>query len=603
MNSNTNIALVLIAFLAAIAPAQAQNPNLANQYFINGEYAKAATIYQQLLEQDDRNEYFFNRYIDCLVNLEDYDTGDKAIKKRIKKEPRNYALYVTYGSLLEKAGRLPEAEEQYDLAIKNMPPDFNSISRLANLFTGKSRYDYATKTYETGAQVLKDPNRFAFNLGELYRRKGETGKMIEQYLNSIADDPTKTGTVQTLLARYLSPADFEELQAQLYERIQKTENPDFIELLAWSFVQTKDYKSALRQYKALDRRFSENGRRIFQLAETAADAKDYDTAVEAYNYIVGLQNINNPYFFAAMQGSLDCRRRKITEGFSYTQAELLTLEKDYEAFLAQFPSNRSTAPIVLQLAQLEALYLNNVGKAVTLLESQLKVPGLTAEDVARTKIDLADYYLIQGEIWESTLLYSQVDKDFKEETLGQEARFKNARLSYFNGDFEWAQSQCNILKAATSRLIANDALDLSVFIMDNLNLDTTADAISLYSGAELMVYQNRFDEALQKLDTLRRDFPEHALQDDILYLQAQIATKRQDYALAARLYGEVVEKYVDGIRADNALFAMAGLYETHLNDKEKAKTLYEKVFIEYSGSVFAVEARKRYRILRGDTVQ
>lgn len=603
MNISTNIALVLIACLAATAPVQAQNPNLANQYFINGEYAKAATIYQQLLEQDDRNEYFFNRYIDCLISLEDYDTGDKAIKKRIKKEPRNYALYVTYGSLLEKAGRMPEAEEQYDLAIKNMPPDFNSVSRLANLFTGKSRYDYATKTYETGAQLLKDPNRFAFNLGELYRRKGETGKMIEQYLNSIADDPTKTGTVQTLLSRYLSPADFEELQAQLYERIQKTENPDFIELLAWSFVQTKDYKSALRQYKALDRQFNENGRRIFQLAETAADAKDYDTAVEAYNYIVGLQNINNPYFFAAIKGSLDCRRRKITEGFSYTQAELLTLEKDYEAFLNRFPGNRSTAPIVLQLAQLEALYLNNVGKAVSLLESQLKVPGLTADDIARTKIDLADYYLIQGEIWESTLLYSQVDKDFKEETPGQEARFKNARLSYFNGDFEWAQSQCNILKAATSRLIANDALDLSVFIMDNLNLDTTADAISLYAGAELLVYQNQFEEALQKLDTLRRDFPEHALQDDILYLQAQIATKRQDYALAAALYGEVVEKYADGIRADNALFAMAGLYETHLNDKEKAKALFEKVFIDYSGSVFAVEARKRYRILRGDTVQ
>ncbi len=581
----------------------AQDPNLANQYFMNGEYAKAASIYDQLLQRDDRNEYFFTRYIDCMMYLEDYDEGEKSIKKRLKKEPRNYMLYATYGSLLEKAGRAQEAEKQYKTAIDLVPPDFNSINRLANQFTSKSRYDYAALTYETGAKTLNDPNRFAFNLGELYRRQGDTQKMIGQYLNSLVEDPSKLSTVQTLMARYLAPSDFEELQAQLYARVQKSDFPDYVELLAWSFIHNKDYKNALRQYKALDRRFNENGRRIFGLAETAASARDYDTAIEGYGYITGFQDINNPYFFRSMQGSLDARRRKLTEGYDYTASEISALEADYERFLYQFPQNKNTAPIVLQLAQLEARYLNNVPKAIGLLQNQLKVPGLSSEDNARTKVDLADYYLIQGEIWESTLLYSQVDKAFKEEPLGQEARFKNARLSYYNGDFEWAQSQCNILKAATSRMIANDALDLSVFIMDNLNLDTTSEAISLYSGAELLVYQNQFEEAIQKLDTLRRFFPEHALQDDILYLEAQILVQKRQFNQAALKYQEIVDKYPTEIRADNALFALAGLFETHLADKEKAMELYEKVFVDYSGSVFAVEARKRFRMLRGDTIQ
>jgi len=200
-------------------------------------------------------------------------------------------------------------------------------------------------------------------------------------------------------------------------------------------------------------------------------------------------------------------------------------------------------------------------------------------------------------------LFSQVDKEFKEEQIGQEARFKNARLSYFNGDFQWAQAQFDVLKASTSKLIANDALDLSVFIMDNLNLDTTSEAISLYSGAEMLVFQNRFEDAFLKLDTLRRDFPEHSLQDDILFLEAQIHEKKRDYAKAAALYLDIVEKYPQEIRADNALYAMAQLYENKLNDLEKAQTLYEKIFIDYSGSVFAVDARKRYRILRGDKMQ
>ena len=238
-----------------------------------------------------------------------------------------------------------------------------------------------------------------------------------------------------------------------------------------------------------------------------------------------------------------------------------------------------------------------------LLEELKATPGLDPNTLAEAKISLADYSLIGGDIWESSLLYSPVDKDFKEAQIGQEARFKNARLSYFNGDFQWAQAQFGILKAATTKLIANDALDLSVFIMDNLNLDTTSDAISLYSGAELLVFQNRFDEAFLKLDTLRRNFPEHSLQDDILYLEAQIYEKKRDYPKAAKLYEEVAEKFKEDIRADNSLYALAQLCEVQLNDLEKAKTLYEKIFTDYSGSVFAVEARKRFRILRGDKVQ
>ena len=298
-----------------------------------------------------------------------------------------------------------------------------------------------------------------------------------------------------------------------------------------------------------------------------------------------------------------CRRSKITQGFDYAPSELAILEADYLEFLVQFGINRQTARLVVELAELQALYKNDLPSAIQVLDSLVKAPGISREDQARAKINLADYYLMSGERWEATLLYSQVDKDFKEEVLGQEARFKNAKLAYYHGDFQWAQAQFDVLKASTSKLISNDALDLSVFIMDNLNLDTTADAITLYAGAELLVFQNRFEEAVARLDTLRLGFPEHSLQDDIFYLQAQIAEKRRDYVRAAALYQKVGETYPEDIRADNALFALAQLYEFRLNAEGKARELYEKIFTDYSGSIFSVEARKRYRVLRGDKVQ
>ena len=278
------------------------------------------------------------------------------------------------------------------------------------------------------------------------------------------------------------------------------------------------------------------------------------------------------------------------------------LETQYESFLNEFGRPRATAGIVLELAELQAFYLNDLDKAIQILNELINFPGSDRIVQANGKLSLADFYLMKGEVWESTLLYSQVDKAFKEDLLGHEARFRNAKLSYFNGDFQWAQTQFDILKASTSRLIANDALDLSVFIMDNLGLDTSATALITYSQAELLVFQNRFQEAFDKMDSLLVAFPDHSLQDDVLYLKANVYKKKRNFEKAAELYETIVEKYKEEIRADNSLFALAELYETQLNDIEKAKTLYETLFIDFSGSTFAVEARKRFRRLRGDNI-
>jgi TolA-binding protein len=136
--------------------------------------------------------------------------------------------------------------------------------------------------------------------------------------------------------------------------------------------------------------------------------------------------------------------------------------------------------------------------------------------------------------------------------------------------------------------------------MDNLGLDSTAHPLAMYAEAELLVFQNKFAEAMDKLNILSNLYPEHGLQDDILYLEAQIDMKQRKYEDAARLFEEIYTKYPEEIRADNALFALADLYEHQLNDPAKAEELYEKIFVDYSGSTFSVEARKRYRILRGD---
>ena len=213
---------------------------------------------------------------------------------------------------------------------------------------------------------------------------------------------------------------------------------------------------------------------------------------------------------------------------------------------------------------------------------------------------MADAYLVSGDIWEAQLLYSQVDKDFKEDPLGQEAKFRNARLSYFNADFEWAKEQLDILKTATTQLISNDAIELSLMIQENTGLDSTTDALAEFAKADLYIFQNNLDKALEILNLFPFKFPKHDLDDDILFAKARIMEKKRDLPQAIKLYEAIVKLYGYDILADNALYNLARIYDFKLKDKQKAKETYEKLIFDFNSSLYSVEARKRQKILKDE---
>ena len=583
----------------------AQNNQLAQQYFNDGEYEKAAELFRQLAENKPNNSYFFDRYVTSLMNLQRYDDAETALKKQIRKQPKEVALYVKYGELKEEQFDEEGATKLYEKAIEELPADQYRIQQLANSFIRVTKYDLAIATFEKGRSLLKKPGVFSYNLGDLYRRKNDRPRMVENYLDAVANEPRRVGQVQNYFSRYLDDEGLQEVQKQLYARIQEADDKNTIypEMLAWTFIQRKDYKSALRQARALDRRLDENGERVMKIGRMAANARDYETAIAAFDYITENKPNSTSLYLDAKREGLLVRRRAITDGYDYTEADLRVLEEYYNDFLDEFGLNPASAGIAIQLAELEAIYLNDLPKATQILKEVISTNGVRPDVQARAKIALADYYVMQGEVWESTLLYSQVDKTFKEDLLGHEARFRNARLSYFRGDFEWAQSQFGVLKASTSRLIANDALDLSVFIIDNLGLDTSALALQTFADAELLIFQNRFDDAFTTLDGLMADFPDHDLGDDVVYLKGTIYEKRRMYDKAIAQYQRVIDEFDESIRIDNSLWNMARLYENQLDDKAKAQEIYETLFIDYSNSILAVEARKKYRELRGDEVQ
>ena len=582
----------------------AQDSRLAAQYYQSGEYDQAALLYKKLYKKSKGNYSYYNRYIESLLAFEAYDEAEASIKQEIKRRPKDMELYVSYGNLYEKKFEPEKADKQFRKAIANLDNNVSRISKLGNAFSLLAKYDLAIETFEKGAKLTGGKHRFSNNLANLYQRKGDYKKMTFYYLEGINTYKNRLASLENIFQRVLPKESYSDLQAQLYERIQS--NPDealYTELLQWTFIHNKQYDRALRQARAMDRSLEENGARVFDLATIAENDKDYKTAMKAYQYIIDEQGPNTAYYLDAKLGFLNAKRKSITKNYDYTKASLQELEAEYERFLNEFGRNTETASLIKQLAYLKAYYLDNVDEAIGLLEEVKNFGGLKKYQVADAKIELGDLYLIKGDIWESSLLYSQVDKAFKEGRIGELARFKNARLSYFNGDFAWAQEQFDILKSATTKLISNDAIDMSVFITDNMGLDTTDVPLKMYAESELLLFQNKYDEALNKLTEIDTLFPEHSLTDDILYSKAQIYEKLKDYDQSKSMLESIIENHVEEIRCDNALFELAELYEGPLANKEEAMKLYKRLFEEFSNSTLATIARKRFRVLRGDEVQ
>jgi TolA-binding protein len=577
---------------------------LAIQFYQNKEYDKALDYYEKLYYKVSP-QLFYKPYLNCLLETKNFSKGEKVVKKQIKQNPEKLDFIVDLGMVYARAEEIKKSNTSWEQAI-NAAKEDNQILDVAKAFMELGQYDYAIKTYLKGRKTSENSYPFSFELAEVYKIKGDKISMINEYLDVLENQEAYIQAVQNALqSTFGNDADKEQnnlLKTELLKRIQRS--PDktiFSELLIWMQLQQKDFEGAFLQAKALDKRKKEDGSRIMELAQLFAQNKNYDIAVKAYQYIIDKRPKSSNYSNARLQ-LLDVNYQKVVSQNNYTTYELVKLDSAYRATIAEFGKSSGTAMLFKRLAHLDAFYLHKTKEAIDLLEQIINQPILDSRTQAEFKLELGDVLLLSGDIWEASLRYSQVEKAFKYDEIGQEAKFKNAKISYYTNDFKWSQAQLDVLKGATAKLISNDAMDLSMLISDALAIDSNEAPLVLYAHADLLVFQNKDEEAITTMDSIKTLFPNHALADDVLFKKAQIALKHAKYSDAAAYYENIIENYGNDIIADDALFKLAELNENQFKNPEKAKELYQQLIEKYPGSLYMVEARKRFRILRGDAV-
>ena len=580
-----------------------ENEKLAFQYYGDKDYEKALVLFRDLYDKQPTHHHY-TYYLYCLTALDKFSEAEKLVRSKIKDEPGSHRYEVDLGYIYLLTDKPEKATRSFDEVISRMKPNKANITEIANAFITRQLYDYAIKTYIRGRELLQYSDNFNQELALVYEMSGNYNAMIEEYLDMLEQDPSQLEMVQNRFQNILNN-DLEDrisdaLRESLLKRNQRSpENQYYGEMLLWLSVQRKDFEFALIQARSLDTRYGDGGILVFSIANLSLSNKDYDVAIEAYNYLIKKGALNT-YYSASIAGSLQAKFLRITEGYDYKVSDLHSLQQEYEKALAEMGRSARTVLLMRDLAHLQAFYLNRLDESVELLEEALDIPGAPEEVKADIKLELGDIYLFTGEVWEASLLYSQVEKAHKNDPTGHEAKFRNARLSYFIGEFEWSRAQLDVLKAATTKLIANDAMELALLISDNMDPDSTYTGLAYFSRADLLKYRRQDSLALQTLDSISMLGLYHSLDDNVLYSKAGIFIRNRDYILADSALAKIVKVYKDDILADNALFKRAELQAGALNNKQMAMDLYQQLMLDYPGSLFTTEARKRYRQLRGD---
>lgn len=589
--------ILFVCLLTALCGI-AQDDFLAKQYFNDGEYEKALVFYEKLVDQNPRRMDFAENMIRCYQQLEYYEKAEGFLMGRLESGNAFPTIYIELGYNYRLQENTQQATVYYNKALEAIEKNPNYGYGIGVGFQRFSLLDFALQAFER-AMELNPELDYNFQIAQIYGEQGNIEKMFVAYLQLLDKGRSTLGNVLGKIGDFITEdADNENnriLKKVILQKAQKDPDVLWNEMLSWLYAQQKQYNFAFTQEKAIYKRAEGSTfERMEALGNTSLENDAVDIAKQVFEYIVK----NSSEIVTRLNAQLHL-----------LDIELLRAEeKDFDRIDTSYQELMNTYGYQVPTLQLQVAYANFLTfkrseseKAILILKKSLELP-LAKYGEAYIKMALGDILVFDQKFNEALIYFSQIQKSLKNDVLGQEARFKVAQTSFYKGDFDWALTQLKVLRGSTSQLIANDAMQLSLLISDNSLEDSTQTALKKFARADLLAYQNKNQEAIAELEEILQQHKGEKIEDEALLRQAQLLEASNNLEAALFNYTKIIEFFGNDILADDAHFAMAELYRTKLNNTEKAKYHYERILYNFQDSYYFPQARKNFRILRGDTI-
>jgi TolA-binding protein len=590
--------IVIIIFLCNPTILLAQNldnAKLANEYYQQGEFNKATAIYEELEKDKSSIASIHANYQELLWQINP-DHLEKYLDKVLKYFPGNLQYEIDQISYYIRIGDESKEKKLIQEIRKTYSANQYQLSNVAKLFSSKKLWPQALQFYDLAREVSKNPYDYSLEVAAIYRTQNDKDAMIAEYIKYAESNPANINYVKNLFQNILiEEEDQQLLESSLISRIQSNPSqPIYPELLIWLQLQRKEFYAAFVQARALDKRNNLPGDESMKIANIAMQNGYWQDASEIFIYIIKnyLTSRNYP---SARSNLIASKEQMVKNQFPVDTVAIRSLIADYQKLLDELGTNPTTLATVRSQALLHAFYLNEEIIAVQLLESIISNRAAPSQLVASSKLDLGDIYLLLDEPWESTLLYSQVEKSNKETPTGYEAKLRNAKLNYYTGNFALAKSHLDILKLATTRTTANDALALGQLITDNTILDTSDFVMQQFAAIDLLLFTNQKAKAKEQIDIALEKFKAHSIYDELQMRAANLELENGNYLAAINHLDVVIEKFPTEVNGDDALYLKGVILQEYLLKIEDAQETYLKFLKTYPGSRHSAEVRKLIR--------
>ncbi|MBO7571559.1 MAG: tetratricopeptide repeat protein [Bacteroidales bacterium] len=592
-------AICMAISLPAMPQSETNTVQLASKYYQNGEYEKALTLYEDLYAKTEYKSYR-DMYVSCLTLLKQFDAAEKFLKKEIKKKKADFYLHIDLGMVYYNTNRSSESEEQFDKAKELALANESSVASAANYFQSHRQFQHAIDLYEKAEKKFPNKN-YGLEIGNIYSVEKNYEQMMSHYLDYLNKENVEA--IESRLS-YVIANDSEDkaitiIEKALVERAQKNPNSGSLNTLTiWLYTQTGRHELALNQILAYSKRIGPSyDKEVLEFGNEMANINEIELAKRTYEYLLK-RKTSSTYNNEAYIGLLTMSYKQAVSKLNPDRKELEDLDSTITLAIKDMAITKAYDLIIIS-AKLKAFNLGKCDEAIDRINEAIS-SNYYKQKVPEMKLLLGDIYMLNNNPWDATLTYAQIEKSNASADITSEARYRKAKLAYYTGQFEWAQAQLDVLKAGTSKLISNDALELSLFIAENYDMDTTETTMRTFARADFLTFSKQYAKALLCLDTIEQKYPSHSLSDDVMYRKAQIYEQTNDLDKAASLYHEVFTKYGFDVLADNALFKYAEICERQGKNKE-AEDSYFKLISDYTGSIYTVEARKRMRALHNGT--
>jgi len=593
------ILILFILFFNSIILFSQNKINEANNFFYKKEYAKAVEIYKEI--EKNNLTIIYNNYLKSLFKLKDHTTASKIINKQIIKFPENPIYKIDKGYFFIVKNKKEKAYNIFNKILQNTDNyNKNILTNTANKFLEIKEYEFAIKTLQKG--IKKYPNvSMELNIANIHRQKGETEKMTKKYIEIVKKYPEKKQRILNILQNIFGRDGSEQnkkyliLEKNLIKELQNSNKKEILDMIIWTYMQQYEFDKAFKYSKIADKKYTQYGNKIFEIGLIVKENKEYETATKCFEY---LYKNHKEYKLQSEIEIIKIKREKCKKSICGKE-ELKKIDLQYQNFIQDYGVNQKTYYLLKDYANFLAFNYNNPDTAIFILNELKKV---TSDNIFKSEcnLSLAEILLKTNQPWDAIKVYSELERNFKNEKTGHLAKFNKAKIYFYTGNIDWAKAHLDILKLATSKLIANDAMKMSLLITDNSNLDTSYDVIIMYAKAEYYFIKKEYEKSISALDSIMNKFPDHSIKDEIHLLKSNIYIEEGLYDSALQELDKIIKHHYYDIICDEALFKYGVIIEEKYNEEKQAMEIYNKIITDFPNSIYAQKARKKYRKLRGD---